>query len=366
MFLTARIFGIFTYIVCLVIALLGVRYLPPRQTKYVVWGYLVVLCLIALCYIPYITTDVYRHNQLAAALAQMPLDNFLYILSTAKSGLFTFIYFRIFEGYLMPVTCAIVFGSMFFILLTSAKQIQCTRSIIFLVLLWIMTNDFYLISITNIRSYVAVAFVTFCMYRETFEHKFNLFNVILYLCAIEMHSMGIVLVAFRTLAYLFSGGKLSVWKMLLVPLIIMLLIVGLPFYQDLLIGSTNKFESYYTGNSYNYIWERVIFIIQTIVQVFILYKAYAYRLFKEHNFANYKTAVTWAVIVLLICHLHVTFMQRWIMVSAILEIPLLMCLLKKEQELHRHQIKQFLIVSCLITFAFVCTRGNLCSLKFWE
>lgn len=71
-------------------------------------------------------------------------------------------------------------------------------------------------------------------------------------------------------------------------------------------------------------------------------------------------------IVLLICQLHVTFVQRWIIFSAILDIPLLMRLLQEENRRNRHQVKQFVIASCLLTFAFVCSRGNLCSLKFWE
>ena len=366
MFLTARIFGIFTYVVLLILALLGVRCLPQRQTKYAIGGYLLALCAVAWFYVPYITTDIYRHSQYATYLAQQSLDNFFYTLSSAKSGLFTMVYFRLFAKCLMPVTCAIVFGIIFYILANTSKQLHVIRSVVMLSLLWVMTNDFYLISITNVRSYVAVAFVSFCIYREVFQHRFNVLHILLYLCAIEMHSIGIVLVAFRALMYLFSGGRLTAWKIILIPLILATIIFAFPFYQDLLFRSAEKFEKYYEYNSYNYIWERVIFTIQTIVQGYILWKAYAYRLFKGNPWSSYKLTVTGAFVVLLVCHLHVTFLQRWIIFSAILELPVLIYLLQLEHEKHRHQAKQFLIATCLITFAFVCTRGNLCSLKFWE
>lgn len=366
MFLTARLFGVFTYVVLLALALVGVRYLPQRQTKYVIWGYFLVLCAVAWFYVPYITTDIYRHNQYAAQLAQLPLNDFFYTLASAKAGLFTLVYFRVFVSCLMPVTCAIVFGAIFYILADTSKQLRVTRSVITLALLWIMTNDFYLVSITNVRSYVAVAFVAFCIYRETFQRKFSGLNILLYLCAIEMHSMGIVLVVFRTLAYLVSGGKLTFWKIILFPFILATVVLAFPLYQELLFGSAERFEGYYDHNTYNYVWERVIFIIQTIVQGYILWKAYVYRLFKEDTWASYKLTVTGAVVVLVICHLHVVFMQRWIIFSAILELPVLIRLLQLEHAKHHHQIKQFLIATCFITFAFVCSRGNLCSLKFWE
>ena len=73
-----------------------------------------------------------------------------------------------------------------------------------------------------------------------------------------------------------------------------------------------------------------------------------------------------AVVTLIICHLHVTFTQRWIFFSAILEIPILVRILQKDYEFNRKNMKNFMILTSLITFAFVCSRGNLCSLKFWE
>ncbi len=366
MFLTARLFGVFTYVCLLAIALLAVRYFRQKQSHYVLVGYLAALCVVAAFFVPSVSTDIYRLSKFAQAYAQMPLESFLYMLTESKSGLFTLIYFRVFHNVLMPVTCFIVIGNMLYILYDSSKRLQASRSILMLGLMWLMTNDFFLTAISNIRSYVAVSFVAFCIYRETFQHKFSLLNILLYLCAIEMHAMGIVLVAFRVLVYLFSGGKITVWKVVLIPVLLVSIIVGFPLYQDLLFGSADKFESYYTSNPYNYVWERVIFIIQTLLQLYILWKAYALRIFKNPAFAPYKTAVTWGVIVLLICHLHVTFMQRWIIFSTILELPVLLCLLQKEKQHHRHQIGQTLIAFCLVTFAFVCARGNLCALKFWE
>lgn len=366
MFLTARLVGIFTYIVVLFMTLAAVRYVSERQTKYILWGYLAALCAMAYFYVPYITTDLYRHIPYAKYLAQMSWREFFFLFFSHKAGLFTLIYFRFFAPCLSTVTCAVVFGSMFYILWNSSKKIQVSRSVLMLALLWLMTNDFYLIAISNIRSYVAVAFVTFCIYRETFEHKFGLLNILLYVCAVEMHAMGIVLVGFRTLGYLVSSGKMSAWKFILIPMILLALVFGIPLYQNLLVDSTDKFEDYYTRGHYNYIWERVIFSIQILVQGYILFKAYMCRLFKEEMFAPYKVVVTMGFIVLFVCQIHVTFMQRWIIFSAILEVPVLLRLLQLEREQGRHQAMQFLITTSLITFAFVCSRGNLCSLKFWE
>ena len=366
MFLTARIFGVLVYVSLLLAVLLTVRYLPQRSTKYVLSVYLLALCAVAWFYVPYITTDIYRLQPVAQHYAQMYWRDFIYLFSDTKSGLFTLIYFRIFSDCLMPVTCAIVFGTIFYIIYQSGQLFKVTRSVLLLVLFWIMTNDFFLMSISNIRSYVAIAFVCFCIYREIFKRQFGILNILLYLCAIEMHTMGIVLVGFRIFMYLFSGGKVTIWKILLVPILVLGMIKGFALYEDLLFHSIDKFNSYYRGNDYNYVWERVIYSLQTFVQGYILYQAYKYCIFKEEYFKEYRNIVFGGFLVLIICHLHVTFMQRWIIFATVLEIPILVRLLQKEYENNKHQIRQFLIFFCLVTFAFVCTRGNLCSLKFWE
>ena len=254
----------------------------------------------------------------------------------------------------------------FYIIYCSKLKINAKNVILSVVLLWIMTNDFYLVAITTIRSHLAGIFVAYCIYREIFQHKFGQINIFLYLCEIEVHAMGIVLVAFRFIAYLLMRGELTIWKVILFPIIIAIAVLGTAFYLPLLDSSVDKFERYYYYNTYDYVWERVIFIIQTIVQIYILFKAYKYKIFKEEKFVYYKSVVTMAVVSLIICHLHVTFMQRWIFFSAILEIPILMRILQKEYSLNRTNVRNFIITTSLITFTFVCSRGNLCSLKFWE
>lgn len=364
MFLTSRLFGIFTYVFVMLVFLLLIRY--TKQTKSVMFFYLVSLCTISFFYVPHITADIFRHNIEAKRLSEMPLYDFLYIVKNSFSGIFTLFYFRYFADYLATATCFIIYGIIFYIIYKSKKQNNFTNGVLVIALLWIMTNDFYLVSISTIRSHVAMAFVAFCIYREVFQHKFGAINIFLYFCAIEMHAMGIVLVAFRLCAYLLMKGQLTIWKLFLFAIIIATVILGTQFYLPLLESSVDTFEVYYNDIDYSYIWERVIFTIQTIVQIYILLKAYKYKIFKENNFIYHKSIVTMAVFVLIICHLRLTFMQRWIFFSTLLEIPILMKLLQKEYELNRKNIRNFMITTSLITFAFVCSRGNLCSLKFWE
>ena len=366
MFLTARLFGIFTYVFVMVIFLLLIKYTKRSKIKYMLIFYLIVLCAIAYFYVPHITTDLFRHNIAAKRLSELSWYEFWYIIKNSVSGIFTLFYFRYFADYLATVTCFIIYGVIFYIIYNSKVKINLTNGLVAVTLFWIMTNDFYLIGITNIRSYVAVVFVCFCIYREIFQHKFGPINIFLYLCAIEMHSMGIVLVSFRFIAYLLMKGQLNILKIILFPVIIITVILTYSFYLPLLDISFDKFEGYYEYGKYNYIWERVIFTIQTIVQVYILLKTYKYKIFKENNFIYYKSVVTMAVIVLIMCNLKVVFMQRWIIFSAILEIPILMRLLQKEYELNKRNMRNFIIITSIITFAFVCSRGNLCSLKFWE
>ena len=366
MFLTARLFGIATYVFVMVIFLLLIKYTKQSQTKYIVLFYLISLCAIAYFFVPHITTDLFRHNLAAKKLAELDWHEFWYIVTNSVSGIFTLFYFRYFSNYLATMTCFVIYGVIFYILYKSVKQNNSTKGVLLIVLFWIMTNDFYLTSISNIRSYIAVVFVSLCIYREIFQHKFGPINIFLYLCAIEAHSMGIVLVTFRFFAYLLMRGQLTFWKIVLFPVIIAIVILEANFYLPLLDSSVDRFEGYYEHVEYNYIWERVIFTIQTIVQVYILIKSYTYKIFNENKFVYYKSVVTMAVVVLIICNLNVVFMQRWIIFSAVLEIPILIRLLQKEYELNKKNMRNFMITTSLITFAFVCSRGNLCSLKFWE
>ena len=366
MFLTARLFGIFAYIFVMVIFLLIINYIKQYKIKYVLFFYLIILCTIAYFYVPYITTDLFRHNVVAKNLSEMSWYEFWDVVKGSFSNVFTLFYFRYFSNYLATVTCFIIYGVIFYVIYKSTQQNKSTKRILIIVLLWIMTNDFFLIGITNIRSYIAVSFISVCIYREIFQHKFGPINIVLYLCAIETHSIGIVLVVFRVIAYLLMKWQLTIWNVILFLMIIIAAVLGTNFYLPLLYSSIDKFENYYNYNDYNYFWERLIFIIQTLVQIYILFRAYKYKIFKEENFAYYKSVVTMAVIVLAICHLHVTFAQRWIFFSAILEIPILARILQKDYEFYRKNMSAFMILTSLITFAFVCSRGNLCSLKFWE
>ena len=366
MFLTARLFGIFTYIFVMVIFLLLTKYTKRTQTKYVLFFYLVSLSTIAYFYVPFITADVYRHSINAKSLSLMPWYEFWDIIKNLTSGISFLFYFRYFADYLSTATCFIIYGIIFYMIYNFSNKQNASKSIITLVLFWIMTNDFYLVSISNIRSYISAILVVFCIYREMFHNKFGIVNIFLYLCAIEMHSMGIVFVVFRFGAYLFMKGQLTIFKIILFNVVIFIVVMGKSFYLPLLNFSIVKLEAYYSDIGYDYIWERVIFIIQTIVQIYVLLKAFKYQIFKDKIFAYYKSIIVMAVIILVLCHLRVPYVQRWIFFSAILEIPLLIELLRVEKELNRTNIKNFLITTSIITFIFVCSRGNLCGLKFWE
>ena len=366
MFIIPRLFGVAIYTLVMLSFVFIAKNSKPQNEHRVLIAYLAVLCLMAYLYVPYITTDLFRLNPIADALAAMPFFEFLDLILSSRSGIFTFIYFRCFHGYLSPVTCFFVFGTMLTLIYRSSQKSEAPGAVLAVVLLWIMTNDFYLVSITNIRSYMAASFAAYCIYREIFLHKFGPLNVFLYLCAIETHSMGIVLVMFRFGTYMLTRGQFSLWKMAAFPLVIIIAIAGAPFYMSMGADSADKFMRYYNNDVYSYIWERVIFTIQTGVQIYILAKAYALRVFRDKDFTYYKITATLAVIILTICHIRVPFMQRWIIFSAMLEIPLLTDVLKKESEVGVTRARNFMLATMIVTFLIVVSRGNLCSLKFWE
>ena len=366
MFIVARICGGIIYLLAMLVFSFIAKNCSEERKHIVLAAYLAVLCLMAYLYVPYITTDIFRLNPIADSLAAMPFFEFLDLILSSRSGIFTLIYFRIFHGYLSPVTCFLVYGIFFALIYHSSEKSKCPNVVMALVLLWVMTSDFYLVSITNIRSYLAASFAAYCIYREIFLHKFGPLNVFLYLCAIEVHSMGIVLVMFRFATYMLTRGQFSLWKMAAFPLIIIMLVVGMPFYMSMGADSADKFVNYFNNDVYSYIWERILFIIQTAIQVYILAKAYALKVFRDKDFTYYKVVVTLAVVVLVICNIRVPFVQRWIIFSAMLEIPILTHILYKETWTGQTKTRNFMIASYFFTYAIVCTRGNLCSLKFWE
>lgn len=366
MFIIARICGVAIYLLVMLLFGFIAKNCSEENKHKVLASYLAVLCIMAYLYVPYITTDIFRLNPIADSLAAMPFFEFLDLILSSRSGIFTLIYFRTFHGYLSPVTCFLVYGTFFTLIYHSSEKSKCPNVIMALVLLWVMTSDFYLVSITNIRSYLAASFAAFCIYREIFLHKFGPLNIFLYLCAIEVHSMGIVLVMFRFATYMLTRGQFSLWKMAVFPLIILIAVAGAPFYMSMGSDSADKFMSYYNNDVYSYIWERILFIIQTCIQVYILVKAYALKVFRDKDFMYYKIVVTLAVVVLVICNIRVPFVQRWIIFSAMLEIPILTHILHKETWTGQTRIRNFMIATFFLTFAIVSSRGNLCSLKFWE
>ena len=374
MYLGARLFGIFTYLVVLVVFLWLLRQCPRRRTRSVLIAFAVVLVVIAFLYDPAPESDLFRLRIYSQDFARFTWPEFFSAMwhrsvgfsSTPLSALLM----RLsglsgIPGLLSASICAIVFAVVFYLLWRSYMDRCCSNAALAMCLLWFLSADFFMPVIATLRSYLAAALVALCVAREAHRGRTGPVEVVLYVMALLAHSIGIALVGIRCAAYLLQPNVTNRRRILCLLAMAAGAVLSYGLYDDILAHSFEKFLSYTTDpEAYSYVWERVILFLVMAGEYrcwWVLRGSFSVR---SPRLAPFYAVFRLSLVVQTVLCFQFAIFQRMSFFTVLMALPLVMEYCRTVSGRHRWTIN-FYSVSSVLLLVLTCARGYLCSLKFW-
>lgn len=372
--IAARLIGVGTFAYFLVMFCLLIIYTNISVRSLLGW-YAVVLAVMGFFYEPYITSDLYRIRGMMVTFSTMELPAFIrtYVTNSAVpvARLLYWLVGRTGVLGLLPALASMVsYGCIFYILQDAARRCGSKRQDVALTLLFIMAAGQYMFTVSNIRTMIAMSLICLCLYRETVQKKRTVWNLPLYLMAATMHTMAIPAIAMRVLLPIFYR-KMSFWKKAaFLTLVAAVCAVVYAFVPNLADELREKVDDYLFGDSYSYFWEYLIGAIALFVEVYVL-RIYAVRAkIREEVWDAIHWMLTLCVgAAIAFCFIFSVFHRLVTYIAPILAIPLMLSVLREEpavEPVGKTQNRRTLIaVVSLCMLVLTCSRGSLCSFKFF-
>lgn len=374
MYIAARLIGVGTFVYFLAMFCLLILY-TNISVKSLLWWYTVVLAVMGFFYEPYVTADLYRIREMMVSFSAMELPEFIrtYVTNSAVPAA-RLLYWAVgrtgIPGLLPAIAAVVSYGCIFYILQDAARRFGSKRQDVTLALLFIMAAGQYMHTISNVRTMIALSLICLCLYRETVQKKKIVWDLPLYAVAAMMHSIGLPVIAMRIVLPIF-GRKMSAWKkavfLALVAAACAAVFVLVPSMADELL---EKVDDYLFGDSYSYFWEYLIGAAALFVEVYVM----RIHTVRNKNGEEAWNSVRWMLtlcvgVAITFCFVFSLFHRFVTYIAPILAAPLLLSALREEPGVEpagRVQNRRTLIaVVSLCMLALTCSRGSLCSLKFF-
>ena len=365
MYLYARIFAIFVYIFFMGVFCLLISKIKCKQRNILFVSYLIVLIVFAYIYTPDKQQDLSRIWDYCKLLSSCTPASFMVAISKSSMPVMCFIYrwVGLTATYqILPISaCTVTYGIVFYVIGKYSEKKKLSKVTVSIGLLFIMTMDFFVPVISNLRSYIATALIVFCIYREEFEKKFNVINVVLYIISIGIHLISVIFVLLRLINYI--ANKNSIYKRKTLKDFVIILCVGGIYLIYRYFGSSvlYRFTSYLFGDTYWYSWEYIICVIQLINSAYVYILARKFRLnaiFSKGYWKMYSSSL----IALVFCCINFSFFMRWTFFFCLMELPVYLEVIEVKK---RKNERRILVLNSIIILFLTMSRGFLCGLKFW-
>lgn len=379
MYLVARVVGLSMYIIVLLTTLYSLRHIEEQKISRVLFVLGIALCTMAYFYFPAPEADLFRIQQYAENFSHYSWSEFVKALTNQSIGLSTTpaaaIMYRVLgmigiEGLIAAFSCAVCFGIILYIVNDIRKRYNLSSACVAVTIFCLMSADFYMPTIATIRSYMASALVFFCIYRETKRGKTGILEITLYGVVCLLHAVGIALVIIRISAVVFQRTVSIGTKLLYITAMLTAAILLFDGYRTILFHSVESFETYVFGDNissqYSYKWEQVILIIMLVIQIHTLICAKRNMLDQQQGLSSFYAIGKLSVIVLVLMSFQFSIFMRLSYFAFLVEIPLLM---NNNRDVETKQGKWTLNIvtaGSILMLLLTCSRGYLCSLKFWQ
>lgn len=384
MFLIERLIGVSTYALLLVSVCVFLVGKSTKQIKHILFFYTLALSVMAFFYVPYKTADLYRINEYIDTFKTYSFDRVLEVVKQSNSGWGSLYYWLISktgEPRLLPALNAFLcYSCIFYIIHKTAEKNHISGKNVAITLFFYMSIGTYMFVISGIRCMLGISLLSFCFYRESVEKKFNILHIPLYLIAAFIHSFSAVLIAARFFIFIFDTKTTLIRKLIYLVFLGAGIILAFRNFDGYIGGIMKKADSYLSGDLYSYEWEYIIAILTCVVIIFVLSKR---KKIKEES--NVKLNVwllyetTLFVVALCVCYEFTIFHRLTTYIMPIIAVPLLMTALQSNDNKRAgintrertvgaitFNLNSFVVIMVSVLILLVsCSRGTLCSLKFF-
>lgn len=373
MFLFERLIGVGVYsaLLVLVCVLIMQKNSPYR---FVLFLYTICLAIMGFFYVPYITSDLYRINESMTLFAKYDwsefYEEFVMDSSIPIARIYYWLIGRSGELRLLPaINAFVVYSCIFYIITRTAKIYNISNKNIASAVLFFMAVGNYMFVITGIRSMLGVALIGFCFFREAVEKKHNILHIPLYIVAALVHNFTLVLLMIRLAVSIFSKSITALKRFLYIIFVFIMFIVFFKYGSFFVESALDKAESYVSYDHYSYFWEYmlgVLSIIFVIVAMVMLSKAK--KQIKRILFVSNFFAYSCILLACVFCFEFSIFHRMTTYMIPVLILPTYMIALQISEKGERRVSNYRYIMNCYSLFMLLisCSRGTLCSLKFFE
>ena len=377
MFLFERLFGVATYIYLLVIACLLIGFTNVKS-KNIFRLYTVALCVMGFFYTPSETGDLYRTFNTMEWYAGMEFSYFFEnLVATSSVPVSRILYWLVGTTgiyNLLPVISSLVSYSLIFYTMEKTQTIySISRKNVAIALFLLMTTSIYISVVGGVRMTIAMSLIVFCFFRESVEHKFRWYDILLYIIAVFMHDMAIIILAVRLLSPILDSRRKILTRVVLAVIVVFLGVVFVFAFDSLWSQIFDKIVEYLFEPGYYDVWEYIIGAVLFLTYFVVAVKFRPYNrntLYSDIKVYNICMVLS-AVIALVFCFEFSIFYRFIGHLVPLLGLPMTMVTLQESQNsAETEKNKQVSFQSVILFFGIIililsCARGSLSSLKFF-
>ena len=380
MYLIPRLIGVGVYTLILNIICFSINIMKEKYLSKWIKVYILLLSIMAFLYVPSEGADLYRLfpvMHIYTSMSPDALKDTMINTSTPGVPLYYYLIGKLgVDGLLPGITALLTYTLIFSILLKCYKKIESRKKDVVLILFLFMSRGLFQVTISNIRTVLAIAIVAWCIYTEIDLKRSIIKNIIFYLIAASLHVMGQFMIFLRIILLLFEKRETKIDKFMKIAFSIGSIIVTMSYGSSYVEAFLDKGERYITGGQlgegYFYFWEALLSIISIILLLYLINRVKIYKdksPVKNNRFVSKRILNFLSVIA--IFNLGIIFFEfnlgfRLSFFIMMLNIPIgLYCLKCTEGSREYIKVKNSLLIISLIMLIISVTRGDLCSLKFF-
>lgn len=367
MFLFERLVGVGTYsAILLIVCYLISRLKSDKSVRIVLFIYTIALTIMGFFYVPYVTADLYRTYGFLDYFRTFEFKDFLETYrnsSTIIANIYYWFISKTGENRLLPAITALVsYFCIFYVFRKTAEKYSISKKNLAIALFFYMSIGSYIYVISNIRTMLAISLIVFCFFREAVEKKFRLYHILLYVIAAFMHNLAVVVILIRLVVPLVSRST-SIFRRIAYIIFFVAISVFITFnLRELLDAVIKRAENYLGGNIYSYFWDYLIGVLVVVISVIVLLNVKC----KQHGNGELSQIKAFSLsciaIALVFSFEFSTFHRLVTYVNAITVTPLVMIYSDKQET---KNVQKFILFISFILLFISCSRGSLCSLKFF-
>lgn len=343
-----------------------------KTTKKLLFFYLLILTIIAFIFVPNENQDLYRLSSTSQNYAENTIPELLELAKNNTAPM-SVIYLALIgktkiPGLLPALTAFITFGCIFAVIYKSAKKYNLKNKSIARILFYTMISGAFLMVISNIRTLMAFAIISLCIYTEIFEEKKVIHHIVPYIFSALLHPVAIIVIIVRLFFYMLTEKNTKTPTKIISILIFLIIIIYLLSNSTLFLSITEKANSYLSKNTYKQKWEYIIsglYILFYLISFFLYYKDI------EKNKTTKKILLlflAYTTISILFISEYAIFTRFQEILLSTLYIPLLAQISSiQETDKNIEKTRNFNLIFvffCIIVIIIACTEGNLSHYRF--